>query len=51
MKLSDVKEIKECYGEQDTNKCLKKGYELIRILQSKMTDNCEVVRPVYILGK
>ena len=52
MQLSKIRDIKETYGEKETNKLLQIGYEIIRILQTKRTTGSdEITRPMYILGK
>ena len=52
MQLSKIREIRETYGEKKTNELFSKGYELIRILQTKKTTGSdEITRPMYILGK
>jgi len=49
MKLCEYKEIKVLYNEEDVNKVLKKGFYLIKILQSKKND--DELMPCFILGK
>jgi len=52
MKLSDVKTLKEAYSDSDANKCLKEGYQILKIISSRSTTaDLDEVRPCYILGK
>lgn len=51
MKLSDVKQVKESYSDEEVNKFLKDGYELLKILSSRSTTiDVDEVRPCYVLG-
>lgn len=52
MSYKDIKEVKEAFSDIETNKFLKKSFELLKILQSKRNiNNIEEVRPCYVLGK
>ena len=51
MKLSDVKQVKESYSDEEVNRYLKQGYELLKIISSRSTTiDVDEVRPCYILG-
>jgi hypothetical protein len=51
MKLSTIKKVKELYSDEEVNKYLDKGYELIKIISSRsMNLDVDEVRPCYVLG-
>jgi hypothetical protein len=52
MKLEDVSSLKHCYNEKEVNECLKKGYKIIKVIQTRYkTPEFEEVRVMHILGK
>ena len=51
MKLSDVAKIKELYSDDDVNKFLDQGYELLKIISSRSNSiDIDEIRPCYVLG-
>ena len=51
MKLSDVKKIKESYSDDEVNKFLDKGFELLKVISSRNTTiDIDEIRPCYVLG-
>ena len=48
MKLEEIKEIKIAYADKEVNTDLKKGYHIVKILQSK---NGESLSACFILAK
>lgn len=51
MQLSDVKLIKETYSDEEVNEFLGKGYELLKIISSRIaSSDIDEIKPCYILG-
>lgn len=51
MQLGDVKLIKESHSDEEVNDFLGKGYELLKIISSKMaSQDIDEIKPCYILG-
>jgi len=52
MKLSDVKKVKEAYSDDEANKFLEQGFEMVKIISSRNTTvDVDEVRPCYVLAK
>jgi hypothetical protein len=51
MKLCNITKVKESYSDEEVNKYLAKGYELLKIISTRKTSlELDEVRPCYILG-
>ena len=54
MKLEDVKSIKQTPEQDEVNKYLAKGYQILKIFSGKIPINDHgdtMVQPIYVLGK
>lgn len=51
MKLNNITKVKESYSDEEANKYLSKGYEILKIISTRRTSlEVDEVRPCYILG-
>ncbi|MBU0847316.1 hypothetical protein KKH23_09060 [Patescibacteria group bacterium] len=50
MKLEEIIETKICHSEEDVNANLKNDFIIIKILQSKSSDESEI-KPCFVMGK
>ena len=51
MELSNIKKIKESYSDEEVNNFIDQGYELVKIISSRISHfDTEEIKPCYILG-
>jgi hypothetical protein len=52
MKLDEITKVKQTIDENEVNEYLAKGYRIIKILSSRISNQFggEEIKPVYVLG-